>query len=124
MLLTILGSSRGKKAKLRRQFLLSGLTLAMTVGANSTSVFAQEANVSKSAADIGTPVTLNCDTRLNYFQPDDCSVGEGEQTFLQIPTETIRIHSSQTKSCLLKISGNGIHSFSEDYITCLEIPLE
>lgn len=124
MLLIILGSSRGKKTKLLRQFLLHGLTFAITVSANSTAVFAKKANVSKSATDIGTPVTLDCETRLNDFQPDDCSVGEGEEPFLKIPTETIRINPNQTKSCRLKISGDGINSFSEDDIICVEIPLE
>lgn len=124
MLSTILSSSRGKKAKLLCQFFLSGLTFAMTVGASSTGAFAEEANVSKSAADLGKPVKLDCETRLSYFQPDDCSIGEGEQPFLQITTETIRVNQNQKQSCQLKISGDGINSFSEDYISCVEIPLE
>ena len=110
-----------KNANLSRQFLLNSTAFFIAISAGSTGVFAAELNNSNSATDLGEPMTLSCETRLEYYQPEECPTG-GEKPRLQLPQEPIRPNPNLEMPCVLTLPTSET-DWQEVRSVCVRVPL-
>jgi hypothetical protein len=115
----IFRSIQANNAKLLHGAFCGGLTLVMTTSIGCVGVLASESTNSNSAKNLGGGlVKLDCDTKAEYLQTSDCSVGG--DSGLQLPSSPILRTDEEKQPCRVQ-AGAGNNSFSDEYAYCVEI---